>query len=299
VDSMSELWTGHAVSNPCPKINSLRLADGDGRVETGATVRVLLDAATANGGPITVSWELHRDWFQYGTGGDEMPEAPQYPSAIVNANDREAELRMPREGGGYRLYAYVHDSHGGGAVANVSLFVNGPVPKPQFRASALPLVVYGDDQAEPPYAPSGWIGNTAAVGFTPDWQDNPHTGKTCMKLQYRDKSGWAGIIWQNPANDWGDKPGGRNLSGATALEFWARGETGGETVNFSFGGIHNDKPFCDSAEGKVRVALTKNWKQYSISLSGKNLRCIKSGFGWTVAAEGNPITFYVDDVRYE
>jgi len=184
-------------------------------------------------------------------------------------------------------------------VGNVSLFVNGPMPKPQLRKSSLPLALYGNDQTEPPYAPSGWIGNAGAVGFIPDWKDNPHTGKTCMKLEYRDPGGWGGIIWQSPPNDWGDKPGGRNLTGAVTLTFWARGETGGEKVDFSFGGIHNDKPFYDTADGKVSVQLTKDWKPYSIDLSGKNLSCIKSGFGWTAAGAGKPITFYLDDIRYE
>jgi hypothetical protein len=299
VDTMTELWTGKPVSNPCPKINSLNLAEGDGRVATGATVRVLLDAAGANGDPIKVSWELHRDWFEYSTGGDEMPEAPQYPESIVKATDKEAELKMPAEGGGYRLYAYVRAARGGAAVANIPLFADGPAPKPRARATPLPLVVYGDGQNEPPYSPSGWIGNHSAVGYTPDCGNNPHTGKTCLKLEYRDRSGWAGIIWQSPANDWGDKPGGHNLSGAARLTFWARGEEGGERVDFSFGGIHGDKPFPDTADGRVSVSLTKDWKQYSIDLSGKNLSCIKSGFGWSIAGAGKPVTFYLDDICYE
>jgi hypothetical protein len=293
VDTMSQLWTGKPVSNLCPKINRLKLAEGDGRVTTGATVKVRLDAT----GGDKVTWELHRDWFQYSTGGDDMPEAPQYPQAIVRASDKEVELKMPAEGGGYRLYAYVRSAKGGGAVANISLFVDGPVPEPRTRAAALPLIVVGDEQSEPPFAPSGWIGNTGAVRYTPDCRDNPHTGQTCLKLEYRDTNSWAGIIWQNPANDWGDKPGGYNLTGATKLTFWARGQDGGERVEFSFGGIRGDKPFPDTADGKLSVELTKNWKQYSMDLTGKNLNCIKSGFGWAVA--GMPVTFYLDDIRYE
>ena len=299
VDAMSELWTGKPVSNPCPKINSLKLVDGDGRVATGATVKVVLDAAGANGDPVKVSWELHRDQFEYGTGGDDMPEAPEYPDSIIKATDKEAELRMPAEGGAYRLYAYVRSANAGGAVANLSLFVDGPMPKPRSRPAKLPLVIFNDDQSNPPYVPSGWVGNHDAVRYTPDWKDTPHTGKTCLKLAYRDNSGWGGITWQNPANDWGDKPGGYNLTGATKLTFWARGEDGGETVDFSFGGIGSDKPFHDTADGKISVELTKDWKQYSIDLSGKDLHCIKSGFGWAVAGAGKPVTFYLDDIRYE
>ena len=299
VDTMMELWNGTPVSNPCPKIKSLKLAEGDGRVTTGAVVRALLDAASSDGEPIQVSWKLQRDWFQYGTGGDEMTEAAEYPDSIIKATDQEAELRMPAEGGGYCLYAYVRTATSGGAVANIPLFVDGPMPKPQARRVSLPLIVFGDQQDNPPYVPSGWVGNAGAIGYTPDWKDNPHSGKTCLKLEYREPRGWAGIVWQNPPNDWGDKPGGYDLSGATRLIFWARGETGGEKVDFSFGGIREDKPFPDTANGKVVVELTKNWKQYSIDLTGKDLSCIKGGFGWSLAGAGKPVTFYLDDIRYE
>jgi hypothetical protein len=298
VDTMSELWSGKPVPNPCPKINNLRLDEGDGHVTTGEVVRALLDAKGANGDPIRVSWELHRDLFQYGTGGEDMPEAPQYPAAIVRSNDKEAEVKIPAEGGGYRLYAYVRDSNGG-AVANLSLFAEGPMQKPRARAAKLPLVVFGDEQNDPPYAPSGWIGNHSAVKYTPDWTENPHTGKTCLKLEYHDSSGWGGITWQSPPNDWGDNPGGRNLTGAKKLTFWARGDEGGEKVDFSFGGIRSDKPFPDTADGKVSVELTKDWQPYSIDLSGKDLSCIKSGFGWSVRGVSKPVTFYLDDIRYE
>ncbi|HUJ09332.1 MAG TPA: hypothetical protein VL171_04840 [Verrucomicrobiae bacterium] len=120
-----------------------------------------------------------------------------------------------------------------------------------------------------------------------------------MKLQYLAPGQWGGIIWQDPPNDWGDKPGGYNLSGATKLTFWARGETGGEKVKFVFGVIKREKPHFDTASGELDVVLTRDWTQYSIDLAGKDLSRIKTGFGWTVSGQGKPITFYVDDVKYE
>jgi hypothetical protein len=47
------------------------------------------------------------------------------------------------------------------------------------------------------------------------------------------------------------------------------------------------------------VELAKDWQQYTIDLSGKDLTCIKTGFGWTLAAPGRPVTFYLDDIQYE
>ena len=49
-----------------------------------------------------------------------------------------------------------------------------------------------------------------------------------IKISYNAKAaqgaGWAGIYWQHPANNWGDRDGGYNLNGASKLMFKARGE---------------------------------------------------------------------------
>ena len=299
VDAMSEMWTGQPVTNPCPVIRRLTLAAGDGIVTTGVTVRVLLEAAPATGGPLKVTWELHRDWFKYETGGDNMPETPQYPEAIVKSSDQECVLQMPADGGGYRLYATVHDKNGG-AVANVPLLVPGLAPKPRAHQATLPLVVFGPGQQGAPYIASGWMGDHQAISAAADCTTHLRAGSSaCLKFGFTKGSGWGGIMWQNPANDWGNKPGGLNLTGATKLTFWARGEDGGEKVAFSFGGLKPPAEFPDSAAGKLEVLLTTTWQQYSLDLAGKDLSCIKTGFAWTTGHAGKPIIFYVDDVRYE
>ena len=50
--------------------------------------------------------------------------------------------------------------------------------------------------------------------------------------------------------------------------------------------------------GKVALKLSNAWKQYSISLAGKNLSDIKTAFAYVVTPAGQPITFYLDDIRY-
>ena len=93
---------------------------------------------------------------------------------------------------------------------------------------------------------------------------------------------------------------GYDLTGATKLTFWARGETGDEVVAFKFGLIGREKKFFDSASGALeKVKLSRDWKQYTLDLKGKDLKRIKTGFCWVVAAEGQPVTFYLDDIRYE
>jgi hypothetical protein len=49
------------------------------------------------------------------------------------------------------------------------------------------------------------------------------------------------------------------------------------------------------------VVLTKDWQQYEIDLSGKDISYISGGFCWSTNLDVNPdgCTFYLDDIRYE
>ena len=89
------------------------------------------------------------------------------------------------------------------------------------------------------------------------------------------------------------------MTGAEQLSFWARGQEGGEKVKFGFGLIGIEKKYHDSSRGEIEVTLTREWKQYRIDLSEKELTRIKSGFVWSVAGQGKPLTFYLDEVEYK
>ena len=141
------------------------------------------------------------------------------------------------------------------------------------------------------------MGNTRALKVDERCADRPFAGETCLRVEYTDHIGWAGIFWQDPANDWGEKPGGRNLSQAATLVFRARGERGGEKVDFFVGGL-KDKPHGDSAEAKLTVTLKKEWTRYRIPLDGKDLSQIKTGFGFSLASSGDPVVFYLDEIIY-
>ena len=163
----------------------------------------------------------------------------------------------------------------------------------------LPLVLYADG-AMGPYAGSGWMGDSKSLAVDEKCTTNPHGGTSCMKCQFNAATGFGGIAWQNPANNWGDQAGGLNLSGAKKLTFWARGDEGAEVVSFKLGILGAEKKFPDSDHAELPdVALTTDWKQYSIDLTGKDLHRIETGFVWVLAANGKPVTFYLDDVQYE
>ena len=166
------------------------------------------------------------------------------------------------------------------------------------KKAALPLVIYSESGGKAPFIPSGYMGNTGAIKMNDHCTTSPHSGKTCLEVDYTAKDKWGGVVWQNPANNWGAMPGGWNLSGARTLGFWARGAKGNEVVTFVYGLVGKGKPNSDTSTGKTEVHLTKGWKKYSIPLAGKNMSHIIIGFAWTLAGAGSPKTFYLDDIQY-
>jgi hypothetical protein len=109
-----------------------------------------------------------------------------------------------------------------------------------------------------------------------------------------------GIVWQDPANNWGDCPGGYDITGASKVKFWARGETGAERVEFKIGILGVGKKYRDSTRATTgRIQLTTQWQEYRIDLEGRNLQRIISGFVWVVEGGTSPVIFYLDDIAYE
>lgn len=297
VDALQEAWTGKGPANRCPRIDSLK-SDVNDPQEPGATVRATLQASDAESDKLAVRWVLQADPLEGGVGGDEEVAPPSYSEAIVRSDERSAVVRLPKDGGGYRLFVFVHDGHGGAAVANIPFFVKGPIVPPKARKATLPVAV-DDESGKGPFAPSGWMGNVKSMKLNALSKDDPHEGKSCVRIDYAAPDGWAGIVWQNPANDWGDRAGGLDLTGAKSLSFYARGAAGGEVVSVEFGILGKDKKFSDTGRGKLeRIALTKDWKKYEIPLAGQDLSCIKTGFSVVIAGQGKPVTLWLDDIRY-
>jgi hypothetical protein len=155
------------------------------------------------------------------------------------------------------------------------------------------------------YVPSGYMGDHADINLNLACFDNPYSGTTCVKIIYNNSATqgarWGGMYWQNPANNWGDRKGGFDLTGATKISFWARGDKGGERIEeFKMGGVTGMYSDSDIA-GIGPVLLTNDWKKYEIDLRGKDLSYISGGFGWSTNLDVNPdgVTFYLDDIRYE
>ncbi len=257
VDTMSELWTGHAPAQRCPQMQPMKL-DRD-NVKGGETIHATLDVTDPDNHALTAKWVLTSDAAVYQTGGAFQEQPRDFPDAIISGDIHGAEIHMPNRAGPYWLYAYIYDGHGGGATAVASVHVNAAASSAAGGVK-FPMALYADGAEDAPYVGSGWMGDATSIAVDEKCATNPHGGTYCMKCQFKSANGFGGIAWQNPANNWGDQAGGLDLSGAKKLTFWARGDEGGEVVSFKLGILGADKKFPDSDHAELPdVSLTTDW----------------------------------------
>lgn len=167
----------------------------------------------------------------------------------------------------------------------------------------------------------GVIPEGALARMTGGSTENPHSGATAIRAELAPTTplGYGGFYLlngllppgeQSPQLNFGETPNaGVDLRGATVLTFWARGLRGGERVEFFLAGVGRNPetgtataPFPDSSPViKIEVPLQRRWTQYRINLTGKNLRYVLGGFGWSASIERNPdgVVFFLDDIQYE
>ena len=292
IDTMTRLWSGKPPENLAPRVEPLRI-NRSAEMDPGTRIEVDVAASDPEGGELTARWALLPEAGEFLTGGDFRPTPPEIDGVIVDSSVTSATVEMPAEPGAYRLYYYVYDDAGKAATANLPLLVKGT---PRVR---LPVAVYDDSFDTGPWAPSGWMGNVDALSVDGKHDNNTKTGEHCIRIRYEDVFNWAGVAWQHPPNNWGDMDGGHNLDGATALEFWARGEYGGERISFGVGLLGDDRAYPDSAIEKVEnVTLTDDWALYRVPLEGADLSSIKTGFFVSIEGRRTPVTLYLDDIRY-
>ena len=180
---------------------------------------------------------------------------------------------------------------------------NKTTKAPETKGS---FYVYADKGARVNhFAPSGWMGDWGDIKINDASVDNPADGRTAFKVTYVAKgaqgANWAGMFWQHPPNNWGEKPGGYDLTGMKRLTFWARGEKGDETIaEFKVGGITGE--FGDSGSESIGpVTLTREWKKYTIDLANADMKHIVGGFCWSASRDANPNGFniFFDEIRFE
>jgi hypothetical protein len=161
--------------------------------------------------------------------------------------------------------------------------------------TALPFAV--DDW----YGPSGYMGDGEHAGAITDAQTcMPSRPSTWMGNCHRytwtpSGTAWAGVYWQYPDGNWGDRPGLQIPAGATAISFQAWGAAGGEKVDFMVGMMA-----VDGFEAKqMGIELTTQPQRFTLSLAGATYSRVVGGFGWVAKDATAPITFGIDDIRWE
>lgn len=171
----------------------------------------------------------------------------------------------------------------------------------------------------------GLVGGKNADSAIPPMDENcresPASGLTCIKCSFNGTNAdWGGWCFLSgafdpkataPRQNWGEVAGaGYDLRGATQLTFMARGQRGGERVEFYCFGVgrapftgRKEQPFPDSSPKLSLgcVVLSNTWQQYAIDLKNADLSRVLLGFGWTTTAARNQeqdVTFYLDDIQY-
>ncbi len=155
------------------------------------------------------------------------------------------------------------------------------------------------------YIPTGWMlngENPAKFVFDPGYLGNCHITSTCYKISWQpERVDWIGLYWLHPdADGTGGKwpqPGqpGCNFSGATTVTFWARGENGGEVIEFESAFYANQR--VESGP----ITLTQEWKEYTMDIRNADLTNVVGAFAWYIFKTSNSsqIIFYLDDIRYQ
>gem|GEM_PF-2576563 len=144
------------------------------------------------------------------------------------------------------------------------------------------------------FLPKVWMGDIASIDLDENYQFD-YERRNVIRIAYspRGDQGWAGISWQTPEDNWDN-----NISCATKLTFWARGEEGQEVAEFKMEDVRGDYSYSTSI-GKI--VLSREWEQFEIDLRGINLARVVGGFVWVTSDHWNPYgaVIYLDDIKFE
>jgi len=164
--------------------------------------------------------------------------------------------------------------------------------------------------------PAGWMtggGNPATyIKMEAGDASECRPGTPCQQVTNRVGGGWNGVMWWplscgETGADWTKvKEGtcGVNIltSGAlsviNSLTFWAKGDQGKEVIQFTVGDVAI-LPSPGRSTGKI--ALTKDWEQYTLDLKGVDLTNAIALFTWVATDQDNQdgAIFYLSEIQFE
>jgi hypothetical protein len=118
VEVLAKEW-GKPLANRCPKIKALKV-DGETSVAAGTVIKASVEAVDPDGDKLTYQWVLRGDSRDNRYGGGARAEVEALANAITKGNGPNAEVKLPNAGP-FRLFVYIHDGKGNGAVGNIPL----------------------------------------------------------------------------------------------------------------------------------------------------------------------------------
>ena len=154
-----------------------------------------------------------------------------------------------------------------------------------------------------------------------NWQEDPYSGTSCIRCEVSTRiEDWGGWLFLNGyltkgetvplLNDGSMGRQGLDLTGAAELRFMAKGDRGGEKVEFFTAGFGYDGSsgkknveYPDSAKKQSAgwIELTDQWEEYVIPLENADMSYIVCGFGYVLNDQKDGVAdnvFYLDEIRF-
>jgi len=289
-----EAYTGKAPVNNIPKISGFSIADS--LKPTGAWVKVNIQVSDVENDPMEITFHYNQR-----TGSRARRDQINQLQSRGNLTDG-FEILLPQENGLIKVYAFAKDYHHNIGIASTSFIIKNKGGSSSFIPGArttLPFYVYKDGK-DLPYIPSAWMGDAAFMKVDGENTNFVKEGKAALRISFGNGSGWWGLGFVDPVNDWGDRAGGYNLTGAKTFSFWAKSSAEDVEVKVGYGMFDNNKEFYDTDKRSQSFTLSTEWKKYVIVIpKNTDLRCIKAGLTIYANGIGKPYSIYFDEIKFE
>ncbi len=204
----------------------------------------------------------------------------------------------------------------GGTMAVLHVIATNPHGKSPESSVTIQVPAKVSVSLEAVGIPAGWMsgGGDPSQFIQLGGGQDCHTGADCLRVGYRSGGQWGGIIWwplacgsSGTREAWDRATSGAcaisvqvagGLTSVERLTFWARGEQGGEVIEFKVG-AQDLLPRPGRSTGQL--TLTPGWQQVEIDLEGVEMSRAVALFTWVATDLRNPrgATFFLDDIQFE
>ena len=285
--------------SPLPRHGErLALTSKDQVAGGGNGLAAVVRPAIPRGDALSIEWTLCREQASYDVRASARTATPSFPDAIA----RTGRPGVSRQ-----------DAQVRGGISPVLLFVTRQAARRwaacRSRSPARPLVQAGRgpscrwcssaSRPERLYIPSGWMGDIKAIRMDPQCTENPHSGKTCLRVSFGRPT--AGAAWSGSTRPTigATSPAATTSAARSGSPSGPAARRAAKRSSSASASSGSTRSTTTARKGEIEVTLTKDWKQYTIDLGKYDLGCIKSGFRWAVGGQGKPVTFYLNDIRYK